>query len=56
MTSYEEILTSANSDEEIENFIKTKKIVHTSYPYIDFAETVPVDEFEMNGKIYYIEY
>jgi len=26
------------------------------YPVIDFIETTPVDSFEMNGKIHFIQY
>jgi hypothetical protein len=39
--------------------IEINKAIHEelkSYPVIDFIETIPVDSFEMSGKIHFIQY
>lgn len=43
------------TDEEIENNKEIKEILNSN-PIIDFIYTTCVDEFEMNGKIHYIQY
>lgn len=43
----------SEEETEIHKAIEEEK---SSYPVIDFIRTTPVDEFEMNGKIHYIQY
>ncbi len=40
------------TDEEIEQI----KEIKNSYTVIDFIETTPVDNFEIHGKLYFIQY
>ena len=35
---------------------KELKEIENSYPVIDFIQTIPVDNFEMNGRTYFIQY
>ena len=42
-------------EEEIEENKELEEIKN-SYPVIDFVQTIPVDNFEMNGKTYFIQY
>ena len=42
-------------DEEIEEVKEVKEILNSN-PIIDFIYTTPVVEFEMNGKLCYIQY
>lgn len=43
------------SENEIEE-LKEIKEIQNSYPVIDFIQTIPVDSFEMGGKIHFIQY
>lgn len=43
------------TEEQIEN-LKEINETKNSYPVLDFIETIPVDSFEMNGKINFIQY
>jgi len=43
------------SENEIEE-LKEIKEIQNSYPVIDFIQTIPVDNFEMGGKIHFIQY
>lgn len=43
------------SEEEIEENKELEEIKN-SHPVIDFISTIPVDNFEINGKKYFIQY
>lgn len=43
------------SENEIEE-LKEIKEIQNSYPVIDFIQTIPVDSFEMDGKMHFIQY
>jgi hypothetical protein len=43
------------TDEEIEQNKELQELLHSN-PIIDFIYTTPVKEFEMNGKIHFIQY
>jgi len=43
------------NDEEIE-YNKEMEEIKNSYPIIDFIETIPVNSFELHGKIQFIYY
>jgi hypothetical protein len=43
-------------EEILEEILEENSKYNNSNPIIDFIRTIPVDEFELNGKINYIYY
>lgn len=43
-----------NKSEKLINIIFEELL--NSYPIIDFIDTIPVDSFQLNGKLQFIQY